>query len=399
MVGKVAQMMMKVETLKPGWKAVKFGDVVKLSNMRCANPSVEGIERYVGLEHIEPNDLRIRRWGLVENGITFTTCFKPGQVLFGKRRAYQRKVAVADFEGVCSGDIYVFESINPKVLLPELLPFICQTECFFEYAVGTSAGSLSPRTNWKSLTNFEFYLPPLEEQKKVAKLLILSKDLEEEINILAFQHQILKSSLIEKRVQELAKGGITQLKREINRIESGKSPGSLGRSAGEDEFGVLKVSAVGNWDYHAEENKLISESEYLIHLEVKPGDLLATRANADPDSVGRTCLVRHTRSGLMLSDKTWRLDLKDPKNTAGILALTKSSMFRKYVRSVLGGTEAKNISQTAFLNAPFPDCLQNEFRAFSSEIEAILETEYFIQERVKNARKVSKILINKILGL
>ncbi len=159
--------MIQADALKTGCKLVKFGDVVRLCKDRAANPEAEGIERYVGLEHIDPNDLRIRRWGLVAEGITFTSKFKPGQVLFGKRRAYQRKVAVADFEGVCSGDIYVLESADPKVLLPELVPFICQTERFFEYAVGTSSGSLSPRTNWTSLANFEFYLPSLEEQYRI----------------------------------------------------------------------------------------------------------------------------------------------------------------------------------------------------------------------------------------
>lgn len=76
--------------------------------------------------------------------MTFTSVFKPGQVLFGKRRACQRKVAVADFAGVCSGDIYVLESQDVTVLLPELFPFICQTDALFDHVVGTSAGSLRP---------------------------------------------------------------------------------------------------------------------------------------------------------------------------------------------------------------------------------------------------------------
>ena len=135
---------MRDATLKPGWTRVSFGDVVKLNTDRFADPAAAGIERYMGLEHIEPEDLRIRRWGFVADGTTFTNCFRPGQVLFGKRRAYLRKVAVADFEGVCSSDIYVFESKDPDVLLPGLLPFLCQTEGFFQHAVGTSAGSLSP---------------------------------------------------------------------------------------------------------------------------------------------------------------------------------------------------------------------------------------------------------------
>jgi type I restriction enzyme S subunit len=162
---------MKNQSLKPDWRRVKFGDVVRLSKARCADPLAEGIERFVGLEHLEPSDLRIRSWGNVADGVTFTSMFEPGQVLFGKRRAYQRKVAVADFSGVCSGDIYVLESQDADALLPELLPFICQTDAFFEHAVGTSAGSLSPRTNWTSLANFGFVLPSKGEQRRIVFML------------------------------------------------------------------------------------------------------------------------------------------------------------------------------------------------------------------------------------
>ncbi len=161
--------------LKKGWTRVAFGDVVKLSRERTNDPEGDGFNRYVGLEHIEPGDLKIRRWGNIADGTTFTSVFRPGQVLFGKRRAYQRKVALADFSGVCSGDIYVLEPKN-STLLPDLLPFLCQTDGFFEHAVGTSAGSLSPRTNWDSLSRYEFELPSLEEQHRI-KLALAAYDL------------------------------------------------------------------------------------------------------------------------------------------------------------------------------------------------------------------------------
>lgn len=156
---------------KAGWTHVAFGDVVRLARERASDPEEDGLDRYVGLEHIDPGDLTIRRWGNVADGTTFTNVFRAGQVLFGKRRAYQRKVAVADFDGVCSGDIYVFEP-KGNGLLPELLPFICQTDRFFEHAVGTSAGSLSPRTNWESLAKFEFPLPPIDEQRRLVEALV-----------------------------------------------------------------------------------------------------------------------------------------------------------------------------------------------------------------------------------
>jgi type I restriction enzyme, S subunit len=153
-------------TCKVGWTTVAFGDVVRLSTARSNDPASDGFERFVGLEHIEPGDFRIRRWGNIVDGTTFTSVFRPGQVLFGKRRAYQRKIAVADFSGVCSGDIYVLEPRGTQ-MLPELLPFICQTDAFYDHAVGTSEGSLSPRTNWSSLARFTFDLPSIEEQRRI----------------------------------------------------------------------------------------------------------------------------------------------------------------------------------------------------------------------------------------
>lgn len=164
------------------WQRVRFGDVVENLNETC-DPSEAGIERYIGLEHLEPGSLHIRSWGNVANGTTFTRRARPGQVLFGKRRAYQRKVAVASFDAVVSGDIYVLAPKNNR-LLGELLPFLCMSDRFFNHAVGTSAGSLSPRTNWSSLTNFEFDLPPLKRQQEFADVLTAYDD-----QIIAIENQ------------------------------------------------------------------------------------------------------------------------------------------------------------------------------------------------------------------
>ena len=208
---------------KEGWTRVAFGDVVRLSKARVADPDVASIERVVGLEHIEPGDLRIRRWGDVADGTTFTTLFKPGQVLFGKRRAYQRKVAVADFDGICSGDIYVLEPANDR-LMPELLPFLCQTDAFFDHAVGTSAGSLSPRTNWTSLASFEFMLPPIQEQGRLLEALVAANDVRYGLGNVAnsaamAMRSLCKKLFIEPRT-ELARTRIG----EVATVRSGTTP-------------------------------------------------------------------------------------------------------------------------------------------------------------------------------
>ena len=152
------------------WKKYRFDEVCRQVNEATKDPTAEGLDHVIGLEHIEPNNLHITHWDTLEKETTFTRKFKKGQVLFGRRRAYQRKVAYAEFDGICSGDILVFEAIE-KVMLPELLPFLIQSEGFFQKALATSAGSLSPRTKFKELADYEFLLPPKAEQKRMAELL------------------------------------------------------------------------------------------------------------------------------------------------------------------------------------------------------------------------------------
>jgi type I restriction enzyme S subunit len=67
--------------------------VVQNVNETERDPKKGGIDRFIGLEHLEPGFLHIRTWGSVVDGITFTRRCRPGQVLFGKRRAYQRRWA------------------------------------------------------------------------------------------------------------------------------------------------------------------------------------------------------------------------------------------------------------------------------------------------------------------
>lgn len=155
---------------KTGWKKWRFDEVCRQVNTSSKDPVADGLEHVIGLEHIEPGNLHITKWDTLEKETTFTRKFVKGQVLFGRRRAYQRKVAYAEFDGICSGDILVFEAIEEH-LLPELLPFLIQSDGFFEKALATSAGSLSPRTKFKELADYEFLLPPKAEQKHLAELL------------------------------------------------------------------------------------------------------------------------------------------------------------------------------------------------------------------------------------
>ena len=146
---------------------VLLGDVAREHKETCKG-SKDGYP-IVGLEHLIPEEITLTAWE-EEKENTFTKMFRKGNVLFGRRRAYLKKAAVAPFDGICSGDITVIEAI-PEKILPELLPFIIQNDALFDFAVGKSAGSLSPRVKWEHLKNYEFELPSMDKQCELAKLL------------------------------------------------------------------------------------------------------------------------------------------------------------------------------------------------------------------------------------
>lgn len=151
------------------WSVIRFDQMAECLTVRV-EPSETTLERYVGLEHLDPETLKISRWGTPSDVIGEKLHFWPGDIIFGKRRAYQKKLAVADFEGICSAHAMVLRA-RPEIVLPEFLPFFMQSDMFFERALSISVGSLSPTINWGTLAKQEFPLPPLDEQRRIAEIL------------------------------------------------------------------------------------------------------------------------------------------------------------------------------------------------------------------------------------
>lgn len=156
--------------LKPGWKVWRFDQMATNVNVRIDNPSESGMEHYIGLEHLDADSLKIRRWGTPSDVEATKLMFKTGDIIFGRRRAYQRKLGVAEFDGICSAHAMVLRA-KPDVVLPEFLPFFMQSDLFMNRAVEISVGSLSPTINWKTMAAQEFVLPPVEEQLRIVSLL------------------------------------------------------------------------------------------------------------------------------------------------------------------------------------------------------------------------------------
>ena len=178
----------------------RFGDVVKevkINVNRDNNP----YEFYVAGDHLDSEDLIIRRKGRFSTddvGPAFTRIFHPGQVLYGSRRTYLKKVAIADFDGICANTTFVLETKDNNIFTQELLPFIMLSDRFTEWSVSHSKGSTNPYVLFSDLADFEIELPDINSQRSLAKKLASAHNVKESYKtLLKCTDELVKSQFIE----------------------------------------------------------------------------------------------------------------------------------------------------------------------------------------------------------
>jgi type I restriction enzyme S subunit len=155
--------------LPKGWRMARFEEFAANIAERV-DPTESTAEIYIGLEHLDSDSLKIRRSGSPDDVIGQKLKFKTGDVIFGRRRAYQRKLGIAECDGICSAHAMVVRA-QSDVVEPSFLPFFMQSDIFMERAISISVGSLSPTINWKTMRAQRFALPPKPLQRKISETL------------------------------------------------------------------------------------------------------------------------------------------------------------------------------------------------------------------------------------
>lgn len=153
--------------LPNGWVKTTLGEIADLSRDR-ASPMDDPEMRYVGLEHIEPQSMRLLGCSSARETRSSSVRFSKGDVLYGKMRPYLNKVWVAEFDGVCSAEFLVFQKHD--VLNSQFLAMRLNAQDFVTFANGQVSGE-RPRVDFEKLSGFPILLPPIDEQERiVAKL-------------------------------------------------------------------------------------------------------------------------------------------------------------------------------------------------------------------------------------
>lgn len=389
---------MAEKNLKPGRKVWRFDQIATNVNVHIDNPSESGMEHYVGLEHLDPDSLRIRRWGSpsdVEAGKLF---FKTGDIIFAKRRAYQRKLGVAEFDGICSAHAMVLRT-KADVVLPEFLPFFMQSDLFMNRAVEISVGSLSPTINWKTMAVQEFALPSLEEQRYLLEglqavegtCIAIAEALDAAtLARTAFIEDFLAKTYDQARVMTLG----TYL--------LDLSYGSSSRSAYEENgYPILRIPNVlrGRVDYSDLQHIELTDAEY-ERLALYKGDVLIVRTNGNPQYVGRSVVIDTLNEKTVYASYLIRLrsdgDVLRPAFLAEYLnAPTTRQRLRSEVKSSAGNYNL-NIAgiKKQPICLPTPD-KQDEAVSILTDMDSAMEK---LESRQQTTRAIKMLILDKICG-
>lgn len=285
---------------KEGWTTVTLGDIAENISVRVDDPSESGLDRFVGLVHLDSGSVTVSRWDSAESVTSTMKRFQAGDVLLARRNAHLRRASAVDFEGVCSGDAYVLRE-KPDAIVPGLLKYILNTNRFWEYAIANADGSMSTRVKWKSLENYKFRLPNKETQNSLRELMdgslnnyLCNMAILKHLNNSLFS---VANSMFGRYGLQNSKFGKVPLASQLVSLEECSSI-SLGLTlnARKDKgiatkFPYLRVANVGRYELSLENVKILPchptkfESKKLLRW-----DILVVEGHADKRQIGRASI-------------------------------------------------------------------------------------------------------------
>ena len=373
---------------------VKFGDVVKdvkINIDRTNNP----YDYYVAGDHMDSEDLTIRRKGSFATddvGPAFTRLFKPGQILYGSRRTYLKKVAVADFEGICSNTTFVLETKDEGILRQRLLPFIMLTEEFTKWSISKSKGSTNPYILFSDLANYEFDLPDIARQDELVELLWQAYATKESYKkMILATDEMVKSQFIEMfgtSFSTKATIPLSEMVQEDRPITYGViKPGDF-----VDEGVVLiRVKDIVDGKIVLANLRRITNSvaQNYMRSTLCPGDILLSIRG----TIGRTAIVPKKLNGANITQDTARIALKEAYNNHFIKCVLDSPVIQEWIQLHVKGLAVKGINLEDVRKIPIPAVDENLQEKYIKLYHHADKSKFELKQAIEKIDKVMRALM------
>ena len=368
-------------------------DQIAINSTEKKKPAEEDRFTYLGLEHLDSGTLRVTRFGTEVAPVGEKLVMHKGDVLFGKRRAYQKKVAIAPFDGIFSAHGMV---LRPKedVIDKDFFPLFISSDYFLDAAIKISVGSLSPTINWHDLKELEFELPDLAAQHKLAEILWSINDtMEAYKNLISATDELVKSQFIGWS-KSISRSAYRTLDSICTLITDGTHQPPKFVSCG---IPFLLVSNITSNKVTYATDKYITEEMYLElskRTPVEVGDILLSTVG----SYGHPAIVKENRKFSFQRHIAFLKPDHDQVDSVYLHAAILSSDVQKQIDSLVLGVAQKTLNLSAIkkIEIPLPNMAQQ--KQFAGFVRQSDKSKFELEQALAELNATYKRIIAENLG-
>ena len=369
-------------------------DEIAYNSTAKKKPTEDDKETYIGLEHLDSECLTISRWGSEVAPVGEKLIMKKGDILFGKRRAYQRKVGIAPFDGIFSAHGMVLRP-NEEVINPNFFPFFISSDQFMERAVRISVGGLSPTINWKDLREQEFDIPSLDEQKELADKLWAAYNLKESYKkLLSATDEMVKSQFIEMFFNENYPP--EKLRKHIKVIRGvSYKPSDIQEVNDSTSTIILRSNNIDEGQINFDDVVFVDSSRVSEEQIITSGDIVMCGSNGSKKLVGKAAELRIVPE-TQTSFGAFCLGIKcnDSILPSYLATYFQTSIYRDKIEAKGAGSNILNIKPDHIYDLEIPIPPVNQQMEFVKIAEQADKSKFELRKSIDAIDAVIKSLIN-----
>ena len=373
---------------KTNWKKYRFDEMVQNVSERV-EPSQTNLNIYVGLEHIDPDTLHLSRHGYPCDVEGTKLRFYKGDIIFGRRRAYQRKTALATTDGICSAHAMVLRA-KEEVVDSNFLPFLFHSKQFIDMAITISVGGLSPTINWKDISKQEFLLPPKDEQKRLAELLWAADEMiEKEKRELERIYQC-KNIYFERKIDKVSKVRLIDCCLETPQYGSPSAACTYSKTKSR----YIRITDIDDYGNLLDDEIVSPRNTNMDSFILKKNDFLIARTG---NTVGKSYL--HTIEGGLYSYAGYLIRFRTNSEILlpeYLMAFTKTSLFEEFKKKTIKIGAQPNINAEQYANMEIPILPIKEQVVLISQLEKYNFIYKKVLSQISFSQQLKQELINKI---
>lgn len=368
-------------------------DEIAINSTAKKKPVESDKFHYIGLEHIDSGTFEISRWGSDVAPIGEKLIMKKGDVLFGKRRAYQRKVAIAPIDGIFSAHGMV---LRPKedVICKEFFPFFMSSNQFMDTAIRISVGGLSPTINWKDLQKQEFELPPIEEQRVLAEKLWAAYELKEAYRkMIAATDEMVKSQFIEMFFS--GKYTAEKLREHIEVIRGvSYKPSDVCNAHSENASIILRSNNIDGGQINFDDLVFVDSERVSEQQVLNAGDIVMCGSNGSKKLVGKAAMLQKLpKERTSFGAFCLGIRCKSTLVSEYLTTYFQTSLYREKIESLGSGSNILNIKPDHIYDLKIPIPSYEEQKAFVSIVKQADKSKFELRQAIDKIDKVMKSLL------